>query len=264
MLASVLTKSLRDQRRSLVGWSAAIAVLVVLMAAIWPSMRDMPNLEEFIAGYPEALRELFNFDAITTGAGFLNAELYSIMLPAVFLIFGIGRGARLVAGEEEARTLEAVLVTPVPRIRLLVEKAFAIAVSITVLGAALFVVTAVSSAVVGMDVAVAHAAGASVSMVLLGLEHGWLALAVGAATGRKSLAIGVATTVAAAGYLLYILGQIVDVVRPWQPLSPFAQALKDGPLGTGLPAAYAWMALAAAAFLVAALPVFDRRDIATA
>ncbi len=54
----------------------------------------------------------------------------------------------------------------------------------------------------------------------------------------------------------------VSAVEPWQPLSPFHQALTGGPLGAGLPAAYTWMAVAAVLFLAAALPVFDRRDIA--
>ena len=39
---------------------------------------------------------------MTSGLGFLNAELFSLMLPVLFLIYAIARGARLVAGEEEA------------------------------------------------------------------------------------------------------------------------------------------------------------------
>lgn len=39
-------------------------------------------------------------------------------------------------------------------------------------------------------------------------------------------------------------------------------ALRGGPLGAGLPVTYAWMPLAATAAVLAALPLFDRRDIA--
>ena len=108
MLANVFTKTLRDQRRSLIGWSIGIATLILVEGALWPSVRDMPNLDEFLASYPEALKEAFNLGAMTTGTGFLNAELYTLVLPILFLVFGISRGARLVAGEEEAGTLEAV------------------------------------------------------------------------------------------------------------------------------------------------------------
>ena len=58
MFRSVFRKTLYDQRRAFLGWSVGVALLVGLMAAIWPSVRDMPNLDEFVANYPEAMREL--------------------------------------------------------------------------------------------------------------------------------------------------------------------------------------------------------------
>jgi ABC-2 type transport system permease protein len=55
---------------------------------------------------------------------------------------------------------------------------------------------------------------------------------------------------------------MVDAVRPWRHRSPFAQALDGGPLGAGLPLDYLWLILPAVAVVLAAVPVFDRRDIA--
>jgi ABC-2 type transport system permease protein len=121
-----------------------------------------------------------------------------------------------------------------------------------------------SSWAFGLGIGAADLAGATLAMVLLGVEFGWLALAVGAALGRRAVAIAVASAAAVAAYVLYVAGELVGALEPWQPLSPFHQALDGGPLGAGLPAAYAWMPLAAAAVLAAALPVFDRRDIAAA
>ena len=95
-----------------------------------------------------------------------------------------------------------------------------------------------------------------------GLVGAGLGTAVGAATGRRAMAIGVASTAAVAAYVLYVAGELVDSLQRWQPFSPFHQALTGGPLGAGLPLAYLWMPLAAAVFIAAALPVFDRRDIA--
>lgn len=262
MLGSVLAKSLRDQRRGLVGWSIGVVVLVAMVVALWPSVRDIPDIEEFLSNYPEALRELFHIEEIATGAGFLNAELYSIMLPAMFLVFAIGRGARLVAGEEETGTLEVLLATPVTRTRVLLEKAAALAVSVVALGAVLLAVSIVSASLAGMDVGLVDHAGGAVSMVLLGVLHGWVALAVGAGTGRRSASVGVAAGLAGAGYLLYVMGQIVDAIEPWRVLSAFHQALDGGPVGAGVPASYLYVVLAAVVALVAAVPVFDRRDLA--
>lgn len=261
MFGSVFLKTLRDQYRGLIGWAIGVTALVVVMALIWPSLREIPDLEGLLANYPEVLRELFDVEAITTGPGFLNAELFSIILPAMFLVFAIGRGARLVAGEEQAGTLEVLLTTPVPRIRILLEKAAALAVSVVVLGAVLTVSMTASAAIFGMDVPLGESAVASLAMVLLGLEHGWLALAVGAATGRRALSIAVAGAVAVAGYVLFVVGALVDSVEPWRGVSPFQQALEGGPIGGGLVIGFVWMALAAVVVLAAGVPAFHRRDV---
>lgn len=263
MLRNVFLKSLRDQRRALLGWSIGILLLVVLEAALWPSIKKMPALDELLAGYPEAMRKLFNLEDFASGRGFMNAELFSALLPILFIAFAIGRGARSIAGEEEAGTLEVLLVTRVSAVRLVLAQAAALAVATAALGTVLYGSLLGSSAVFGMGIGAGELAGATLAMVLLGIEFGWLALALGAATGRRGLAIAGAATAAVAAYVLYVAGEFVEAVQPWQPASPFHQALTGGPLGAGMPLAYAWMALAGAVVVAVALPVFDRRDIAT-
>jgi ABC-2 type transport system permease protein len=262
VLGSVFVKGLRDQRRPLIGWSTGIVLLVLLESMLWPSIRNMPDLNAFLANYPESMRKLFNLQDFGTGTGFMNAELFSAMLPVLFIIFAVGRGARAVAGEEEAGTLEVLLVTPVSAVRLVLAQAGALAVATCVLGAVLYVAMIGCSLAFGLGLGAADLAGAVLAVVLLGIEFGWLALAVGSATGRRAVAIAVTSAAAVAAYVLYVAGQLVDQIAPWQRLSPFHQALSGGPLGAGLPLAYAWMPLVAAVAIAVALPIFDRRDIA--
>lgn len=261
MLRTVFTKALRDGRRGLAGWSIAITLIVLLEAAIWPAMPDLAEMEKLIASYPEFMREMFNLEDFTTGAGFLNAELYSALLPILFLVYAIGHGARAIAGEEEAGTLDVLLITPVSTTRLVLERAAALAVQLAALGLALFVAVAVCSPIFGLGIGLSDAAAGSVSMVLLGIEFGWLALAIGASTGRRVLAVSVTAVAAVGSYVLYVAGELVTELEAWQPLSPFHQALAGGPLGAGLQAAYGWMALVAVVVVAASLPFFDRRDI---
>ena len=263
MLRSVFTKAMRDQRRGLIGWSIGIVLLVLLEAAIWPSVGGMAGIEEFLSSYPEAMRKLFKLEDFGTGTGFMNAELYSALVPLLFIIFGVSRGARSIAGEEEAGTLEVLMVTPVSAARLVLHQAAALVAAMTVLAIALFASVALLSPVFDLGIGVGAAATGSLAMALLGIEFGALALAVGAVTGRRAVAIAVASIAAVAAYILYVFGELVTAVEPWQPLSPFHQALTGGPLGAGLPLAYGWMALAAVVVIAAAMPVFDRRDIAT-
>jgi ABC-2 type transport system permease protein len=261
MLANVFTKTVRDQRRSLIGWSIGVAALILIEGALWPSVRDMPNLDEFLAGYPDALKEAFNLGAMTTGTGFLNAELYTMVLPVLFLVFGISRGAKLVAGEEEAGTLEVVLVTPLSTTSLLLKKAAGLLFALCVLGSVAGSSTLLASALFSMGVSTSSVAVGSLSMVLLGLEYGFLALAVGAMAGRRSIAIGLSSVAAVGAYVLYVGGLMVDSLSAWLPWSPFHQALADGPLASGLPGRFAWLVLGAVAVVAVAAPVFARRDI---
>lgn len=263
MLGSVFAKTLRDQRRLLVGWGVGVAALVLLEGALWPSVRDMPDLDEFLAGYPDAMKNLFNLDAMASGTGFLNVELFSLVLPALFLVFGISRGARMVAGEEEAGTLEVLLVTPLSTTRLLLEKAAGLLAGILVLGAVTAASTLLASVLFDMDVSAGAVVVGSLAMVLLGVEFGWLALAVGAMTGRRSLALGAAGVAAVGGYVLYAGGLMVDALHAWTPWSPFHQALTEGPLDADLPLRFGWLVLGAVVVLLAAPWVFARRDIRT-
>jgi ABC-2 type transport system permease protein len=264
MLPTVYLKSLRDQRRALIGWGIGLILLVLLEAALWPSIRDMPDLNSFLANYPESMREVFNLDDFATGRGFFNAELFSAMLPVLFIIFAVGRGARLVAGEEEAGTLDVLLVTPVSPARLVISQAAALGTSLAGLATVLWIAGMTCSAAFGLGLGAVDLAQACVSMMLLGLEFGWLALAVGAVTGRRSFALAVPAVAAVAAYVLYVAGELVDAVQPWQQLSPFDHALAAGPLGAGWRAEYLWMPAVAVLAVALAMPLFDRRDIAAA
>jgi ABC-2 type transport system permease protein len=262
MLTSVFGKALRDLRWALLGWGTGVVLLVLIEAAVWPTFSDMPDVEQFLQNYPETFRKLFDVEAMTTGTGFMNAELFTLMLPMLFIIFAVGRGARMIAGEEESGVLEVVLATPVSTRAVLLQKAAALAVGVTVLGVVLAVTLLVCSATFGLGIGVGSAVNGSIAMVLMGVEYGALALAVGAATGRRALAIGVAGAAAVAAYVVYALALIVGSWERWQPLSPFHQALQGGPLGAGAPpASWGWLALGAVVVVLVALPVFDRRDL---
>jgi ABC-2 type transport system permease protein len=150
----------------------------------------------------------------------------------------------------------------VSAVRLVLAQAAALAAAFCALGAVLYVAMLGCSAAFGLGIDAADLAGATLAMILLGLEFGWLALAVGAVTGRRAVAIAASSSAAVAAYVLYVAGELVDSIAPWEPLSPFHQALVGGPLGAGLPGIYVWMPLAAAVVVALALPIFDRRDIA--
>jgi len=98
---AVLRKTLRDQLRPLVWWSLGVLAVVLLMSLLWTSIRDVYT-EELMSAYPEELQEAFNLEGAMSGAGYLNIEVFSIVLPVLFIVFGVGRGARLIEGQQTA------------------------------------------------------------------------------------------------------------------------------------------------------------------
>ncbi len=261
MFGNVFLKTLRDHRKGLAGWSLGLAFLVFIEASIWPTMRDM-DWAKLIESYPEPMRELFDLDAMTTGTGFMNAELFTLLLPALFIVYAVARGAKLVAGEEEGGTLDLLLVTPVSGASIVLQKALALLASLVVMGAVLFLVTLGCSGLFDLGIGPAAAASGAFAMVLIGAEFGTISLAVGVLTGRRVLAVSVGTVLAVAAYVLYAIGALIDAVEPWQPVSPFYQAMADGPLGAGLPARFLWLVVVSAIAILVSLPALDRRDIA--
>ncbi len=261
MFANVFTKSLRDQRRSLIGWSIGTALTVVIMAAIWPSFSDV-DIASLTAQYPEAMKDIFNLTDMGTGAGYLNTELFSLMLPAIFIIFAVSRGTRLIAGEEEEGTLELLATMPVSRRRVLLEKSGALTMSVGSLAVVLFASTMVSSLAFGLHVPALNALNGTIAMFLIGIEFGLVALALGAATGKRALATGISAGLAGASYLLYLVAQLIDSLRPLRVASPFYQAISEGPIGPNLPPITFTMLAVGVVALAASVLVFERRDLA--
>jgi len=259
---STYTRTLHGMRGGLVGWGIGVAATIGMMAAVWPSFADV-DVAALLNQYPEALRQAFNVADMGTGSGFLNGELFSIILPAIFAIYGIGRGARTIAGEEQAGLLEIIATMPRSRTRLLLEKAAAMATGVAVLGVVLFASMVLGSALADMGIGAADAARASIAMTLLGIEFGAIAFAVGAVSGRRSLAVAVSGGLAVAAYLLYLAGQLLESVKPYLWLSPVHQAISGGPIGPTLPAIT--LALPAVTLITVAcsVPVYERRDLTT-
>jgi ABC-2 type transport system permease protein len=198
VLNSVLTKTLNDQRRSLLGWLSAIVLIILMYAAIWPSLRDQPSTSDFLDRMPEAFRNLFATAGadLTTPVGYIQIELMSFVGPAMVIAYAVGQGSAAVAGEEEHHTMDRLLGAPVSRTRVVVEKAAAMVVGTALLAAATGVALVVEGRLFDLDLPVGGVVAAMLHLALLGLVFGAMALAIGADTGHVGLARGVPAAVA--------------------------------------------------------------------
>ena len=130
------------------------------------------------------------------------------------------------------------------------------------LAVVLFATLALATSVADMDISLADLASATTSAFLLGLAFGVLAFALGAATGRSSIAIGLSAAAAVAAYLVNGLAPLVDAIHSIRWLSPWYHYVADDPLREGLSLGNALVLVAIAAVALAvAVVTFDRRDV---
>ena len=267
MLRNAFWKTLRDVRRAIGWWSLGTVALSAFIVAVYPSVRDNPELNKMVEDYPDTLKAFFGLGQdvdYTSPVGYLNGELFSFMLPLLMLVAAIGAGARATAGEEEHGTLDLLLANPLSRRRLVLDKLAALVAEVAILGFASWLSLVVGCRIVGMHVSSAHLAAATAAAVLLAVTYGALALFVGAATGRRAVAIGVAAAGAVAAYLLSSLAELVDFLKPLRGFSPFYHYVAQDALRAGLALDHVAFLLALAfAASGAAVAAFAGRDLRT-
>src|ERR1700675_2696400 len=126
-MAGLLTKTLRDQKRPVIGWGTGLAAMAAMYVSFYPTIRNSAaSLDKYLQSLPDAVKQLLGDQAFSSPAGYLRSEVFSILGPILFLVFVIGSGARAIAGEEEAGTLDLLLSTPISRRQVVFDKAVAL------------------------------------------------------------------------------------------------------------------------------------------
>jgi ABC-2 type transport system permease protein len=265
MLHNVFTKTLRDLRRSFAAWSLGLVGLVSMMVGVYPTVRDNPSLNKLVQDYPEALKAFIAFGGsldYVSGAGYLGSELFSFMIPLLFLVAAIGNGAGTLAGEEERGTLELLLAHPVSRTRVASQKFAAMVTEVAGLGLVLWVTLWAGAHATNMGIPAGRLAAAVADAGALALVFGSIAFLVGASTGRKAMAIGLAAAAAVAAYLVNSLAALVHGLRTVRKASPYYHYAVSDPLRHGLAAGHLLVLLAVAAVAAGVgLVLFARRDL---
>jgi len=260
----IAERALRDRRRALLAWSAGLAAYVMLQSSVYPTVRDSA-FQQALAGYPKELKAFFggagSFD-FTTAAGYLNVELFSLVLPALLAVFAIGFGAATVAGEQQSGTLDLLLAFPVSRGRVMVEKLAALVIGVLVLAVVVAGSILVAGLVIGFDIGVVDVLVACGSAATVAVLCGAATMLVGVLTGSRAAAMGIAAALFAASYLATGLAGLVSWLEPLRYASMLWYANGKAPIMHGLPVADAVVLLGATAVVVVATVVaFRVRDL---
>ncbi|MBO4206068.1 ABC transporter permease subunit [Micromonospora echinofusca] len=260
-MPDVLTKTLRDSRRSLAGFAVGTALVGAMYAGFYPQVAD-GAMGQAVEGFSPALREALNMEDIGSAAGYLGSSVFGIIVPLITVIYGIATGTRAIAGDEENGYLDLLLAHPVSRTRLLLHRCAALAVGAFALaGLVLLAMLAVRPGARLDTISIGQFAAQSVALALLGTLFGTIAITVGAATGSRAAAL---VGSAAVGVLSYAANTFATQIGadPLRYLSPFHYYIGNEPLRNG----FQWvdlgiLAAAVGVLVLAATVAFNRRDL---
>jgi ABC-2 type transport system permease protein len=267
MSIEVALRALSERWRALSWWVGGTLVFVVIVAALWPSMRDSREAQEAVADYPEVFKAMLGgedaFD-MAQGSGYLEVWMFSLVVPIVVAACAIGFAARTLAGEEENGQLELVLSYPVSRRAVVLEKALAILLAVLATGGLIVVALLMMDLIVDLEVGLGRLLATVIGVMLVSLFYGAVALLAGAAIGRQSFALAAGGLGLAVGYVLVVAGHLADDVSWVRYLSPLHYGVGTDPLTGSWPvASHAALLVLAVGAVGAAAALIDRRDVAT-
>ncbi len=266
MTGSIFWLTLRHRWRFTLLWGIGLALIGwVTMAAI-PNMESLTRLTEAIANMPPVMLQMLGVDDVTQLAGpesFL-ASAYFARAIILMAVFGVVVGLMVSSGEEADGILDVVLSWPLPRWRLQLERFLAFA---------LIGVIVVTFSWIGLWVGLrgtelvideARMVDNFIGLVPLTLTLIAIAMFCGAAFNSRGLAIGVASGVVMAGYIVSFLGGSTEgsFLNTLSPLSPFHYYNPNAITREGLNYGEMGLLLAVTVVLVGlSLWLFQRRDV---
>jgi ABC-2 type transport system permease protein len=258
-------RGLHALRRSTTWWAIGIAAFGLVNIAFWPSLEQSDSLAslEDVSG---DLLEAFGAQNLSSPAGYLDGQMFALMLPLLLSGMAIAMVSGLTAGDEDAGRLELLHALPVARRAVWLSRFGSVALASAVVGLVVTGVTLVSVAVFSLDgVGAGRVAAATFACVALGAFHAAVAyLLAGLGRSRGQSAAG-AVLVLVVGYLVSFVLPLADSLRDARRFSPWWWAIGEQPVSSGVDLWSLLVLVAVSALLVAGGTLaVEHRDIRSA
>lgn len=257
MLTTVFSKSLLDRWRGAAITVVSLSVLLLFAMAAYRDLdisiyTDLPASLQSLIGIPE------------------DADVASLAYSAIYNSYGamalgglaITMGAGYIAGEERAGTLGVLLGNPKSRTGVLVSKTAALLLIIGLGGVVLWGAGALAPQLLDVNIAGLQVGAYTLHLVMNTLVYGFLALAIGAWTGKYGLAVAASAGVMVISFFAVGLLPLVDALAGFAKFFPWYYLSGSEPLLNGVDWAHiAILSVAIAALFAAALIGINRRDL---
>jgi ABC-2 type transport system permease protein len=220
MLKSIFTKTIFERRLSTIVWFIALMLYTVLVILFFPVLKD--SFGASLKDVPESLQKLLGSAAdYQTLTGYVDIQVIS-QIVFLTLIEGVLIGVSLLAGDENAGTLQTLLAYPVSRTKVYLHKFAAmllISAFIIIVGVTFGVL--IGEIIVEGSVSFVRLIEATFMAWLVTAFFASFAFSLGAITGKRSVAGGVAGVYAFVSYTITSLASTASTLKTIDYISPF-------------------------------------------
>lgn len=247
--------------RGFFGWALGLLAVIGLYLPLYPSLNS-PAMTDMINALPPELVKTLNYDQIASGAGYTEATFFKLTGFIIVTIAAVAWGTGAIAGKEESGELELILARATSRHSFALRAAGRIFSGLAGLSLIVFAAVAALNAPSELDLSMGHLAGTVAAWGMLACVAGAASASAGAATGRKTWAIGAGAGLAMAGYVFNALAGMRESLDWLRFLSPFYWAFGNQPLSNG-PEPVGLVGLGVLAVVLVGFGAFalSRRDI---
>lgn len=261
---NLLLRELKTNRRSLLIWTAILALLNLMMMALFPSFAaDAEQLEGYIDVFPEEFSRIFGLDKLnmTEPIGFYSVEAY-FMVVLFGSMFAAMLGTTMLSKEEDEKTIEFLLAKPVSRSQVVTGKVLAVLMLLVILNLVIAAVTVASFEIFVSGYSRAELARLLIAPFIGQLAFAGLGLLLSVFLARRRAAISAGIGLVLGLYFLNVIANLTDKLDFLRFLSPFwyieaADIVEDG----FVPWKLALMLGVVAATVAATYWTYNQKDI---
>ena len=222
-IMTLLNFEMKRMRTSLIVWTAAIALLIMVCLIIFPDMED--QVDELNAAFSSmgGFTAAFGMDRLNFGElmGFYGLECGNILgIGGAFFAAYIGLTA--LSDEEKNHTAEFLFSHPVSRRRIITEKLVRIMLQILILNAVCILTALASAAVIGEEFRIEEFLLLHLAYLLLQAETASICFCISAFLRKSGIGIGLG--LAAILYFLNIIANITEAAQWLKYITPFGYA----------------------------------------
>ena len=261
--SELVRRAVRTQARVALWWTVGIVAMSLLTAALWPSLEGTDALSGFENSLSPDVLEAFGAQNLSTAAGYLDGQIFALLLPLLLSACGIAVAAALASGDEDAGRWELLQALPVSRSQLWSTRLVGVLVVLAGVAGVLAGAMVATLPLFSLEEAGAgRVVGATVACALLAAFHASVVALVAGLGGGRGRAIGVAVVVLVAGYIGNFLLPLVDAAAPLRRLSPWYWSIGQQPVSNGVSLGWFAVLLAVTGGLICAgLLGYSRRDL---